>query len=93
MTFGCFAGLGGFDCSLAWIIMIVLFFIAAIFRRQIADGLLGVGFSLIGATILGEAAFIVSLYLFEGMKMPFIFGTIGVIVGGFIGTIWLEDGE
>ena len=75
---GCFAGTTGFDCSMVWIVMTVLFFIGAIARKQLGD-LISTNFSLIGATIIGELAFIISLYIFEGMKIPFVLGIVGII--------------
>jgi len=89
---GCFAGTSGFDCSLVWIIMTILFFIAAIARRQLSD-LLDINFSLIGATILGEIAFVATLYIFSGMKIPFVLGIAGIVAGGLIGSVWDQSDD
>jgi len=91
MTFGCFAGLTGFDCSISWIVMVLLFFLGAILRRQ-ADSLLGMEFSLIGSTILSEIVFIIMLYITHSMKWSFLLGIVGVLVGGFIGAMWFGGG-
>ncbi len=93
MGFGCFAGFEGFDCSLLWIIMIMLFFSAAVFRKNIAEGLLDMDFSLIGASIIGCIVFIIMIYITGSMKWGGISGLIGVIAGGFIGAHFLPDGE
>jgi hypothetical protein len=86
MTVGCFAGLVGWDCSISWLIMIVIFFAMAIFRKNIAEDLMGGSFSLLFSTIVGEIAFIISLYLFDNFKFPFIISLIFGIAGGFILT-------
>ena len=93
MAFMCFGGAEGWACSMQWLVMVLLFFIAAMARRQLVD-LAGVNFSLIGATALGEIAFIIFVFIFDGLKFPFLLGLVGVFVGGFIGSIWDQsDGE
>lgn len=93
MAFGCFAGFAGFDCSILWIIMILLFFVAAVFRKNIADGLLGIDFSLIGGSGAGAIVFVIMIYITHSIKWSGIAGLVGVIVGGFIGAKFLPDGE
>ena len=93
MTIGCFAGFAGFDCSILWIIIVLLFFAAAVFRKNIADGLLGMSFSLIGGAISGAIVFIIMIYITHSMKWSGIIGLVGVIAGGFIGATFLPDGE
>lgn len=88
---GCFGGTEGWACSMSWLVMVVLFFIAAIARRQFGD-LANINFSMIGGIAVGELAFIIFLYVFEGLKIPFIIGIAGVFVGGFIGSIWDQSG-
>jgi len=93
MTFGCFAGFAGFDCSILWIMMIGLFFVAAIFRKNIAEGLLDMDFSLIGGAGIGCLVFFIMTYITHSMKWSGIAGLVGVIVGGFIGAQFLPDVE
>lgn len=93
MAFGCFAGFTGFDCSILWIIMILLFFAAAIFRKNVAEEILDMGFSLIGGTIAGAITFIVMMYITHSMKWGSIVGFIGVVIGGLVGAQFLPDGE
>ena len=93
MAFGCFAGFAGFDCSLLWIIMIILFFIAAMFRKNIAEGLLDMEFSLIGGSIGAVIVFIIMIYITHSMKWSGVAGLVGVIIGGFVGATFLPDGE
>ncbi len=93
MGFGCFAGFGGFDCSLLWIIMIGLFFVAAVFRKNIAEGLLDMDFSLIGGSVIGAIVFIIMIYITHSMEWSGIAGVVGVIIGGFVGAHFLPDGE
>lgn len=93
MTIGCFAGFTGFDCSILWIIMIGLFFVAAVFRKNIAEGLLDIDFSLIGGSGGGAIIFIIMSYITHSMKWSGIAGLVGVVVGGFLGASFLPDGE
>lgn len=92
MTFGCFAGFAGFDCSILWIVMVLLFFAAAIFRKNIAEGI-GIDFSLMGATALGIITFIIITYITHSIKWSGIIGLVGMIIGGVIGSKFLPDGE
>ena len=93
MTFGCFAGFGGFDCSILWIILVLLFFVAALFRKNIAEGMLDMDFSLIGGTVMGAIVFVIMTYITHSIKWSGFVGVIGVIIGGFIGAQFLPDGE
>jgi hypothetical protein len=88
----CFGGFTGFDCSLLYIVMILLFFLAAIFRKQVAENL-GIDFTLIGSTALAEGAFIIIIILFSSMKWGFLAGLIGLLIGGFALAPFLPDSE
>jgi len=83
-------GESGWACSSLWLVMVVLFFVGAIARRQIVD-LMGQNFSLIGATILGELSFIIFYLIFSSTKIAFIVGIVAVFIGGFVGAIWDES--
>ena len=89
----CLAGFEGFDCSIVYILMILLFFITAIFRRQVADALLNMPYSLIGGTAAAEIVYIVSIYITHNFRWAFLFGLIGCMAGGFVGAWFLPDGE
>jgi ABC-type multidrug transport system permease subunit len=93
MTIGCFAGYAGFDCSILWMMMIGLFFVAAVFRKNIAEGILDMDFSLIGGSVAGAITFIIMTYITHSMKWSGIIGLIGVVTGGFVGAQFLPDGE
>ncbi len=93
MTLGCFAGFEGFDCSILWIIIVLLFFAAAVFRKNIAEGILDMDFSLIGGSVAGALVFVIMTYITHSMKWSGVAGFIGVIIGGFIGAKFLPDGE
>ena len=92
MAFGCFAGYEGFGCSIAWLLMVLIFFISAIFRKQIAEGLLNTEFSLIGSVILGEVGFVVGSFLTHSFKWSFLIGMFALVVGGLVGSKFLPDG-
>jgi len=93
MAFGCFAGFEGFDCSILWIVLVGLFFATALFRKNIADEILGMDFSLIGGIGFGSIVFIAMLYITHSIKWSGITGLIFVVVGGFVGASFLPDGE
>jgi len=93
MGFGCFAGFEGFDCSILWIILIMIFFSAAIFRKNVAEGILDMDFSLIGGSAIGAIAFVVMIFITHSMKWSGVAGVVGMIIGGFIGSQFLPDGE
>lgn len=80
-------GAEGWNCSAGWLMMIVLFFAAAIYRRQVAESF-NMNYSLIGGVIVGELVFAITKNIFTSMKFPFILGLVGVIAGGYIGGFW-----
>lgn len=80
----CLPGFSGWDCSLVWIVAILLFFLAAIFRKNVANDLLDMPFSLVGASILGEVAYIISLLILHQIKWGMLIGIAGVLIGGFV---------
>jgi hypothetical protein len=87
----CIGRFEGWNCSLFWIVIILLFFITAIFRRQVAENLIGIDFSLIGGTISSVGVFILISLIFGSMKWGFIFGIIGAIIGGFLLVPFFPD--
>ena len=85
-------GKEGWDCSILWIFMVLLFFIGAVFRKQVAENLMDTEFSLIGATVLGELVFIIMTFVLP-IKFAFLIGFAGIIAGGFVGVmLGLPDG-
>ena len=82
----CFGGFEGFDCSILWVIIIMLFFFAAVFRRQVADALLDMDFHLISSIVLAEVLYILMIFITHNMKLAAIVGLAGMILGGFIGA-------
>lgn len=93
IVFGCFAGFEGFDCSLLWIVILLLFFLAALFRKNIAEGILGMDFSLIGSTIFAEILFIIIILVSKSIKWSFLIALIGLLIGGFVSAPWMPDGS
>ena len=78
----CF-GTDGTGCSVLWVMMIVLFFIAAIIRKQ-AEDIFDYSFSLIGALVAGELLFIILYLITDAVKWGFIAGLVGVLAGGIL---------
>lgn len=92
MSLGCFAGQEGFSCSFLWILMIVLFFISAMLRRQIND-LLGMDFSLIGATVGAELSFVIIMLITKSFQWSFIGGIVVCIIAGFVSASFMPDSD
>lgn len=86
-------GAAGFSllgaCSMAWIVIAILVFLALIARRQAEDGILaGMGYNIFGAMGVGLGAAIVIITLFGNSVWALIFGVVGIAAGGFgIGLI------
>lgn len=72
--------------------MILIFFAAAIYRRQIADGIFGADFSLLISVIAAELGFIISLYIFP-MKYAFVIALVIMLVGGHLGSRFFSEGD
>ena len=71
-------------CSQSWLILMVIFLLVMILRRQTEDGFLsGVGFNVIGAGVLGIGAAIVLTTLFGQPRWELLAGLVGVGIGGF----------
>jgi hypothetical protein len=79
----CFAGFEGWDCSMLYIVMVALFFVTAIMRRQIVD-LMDMEFSLIGGAIAAELTFIIVIIITHSLKWSFVIALIGALVGGVL---------
>jgi hypothetical protein len=72
--------------------MILIFFLSAILRKQL-DNFANLEFNLIGATALGEIAFIIFIYVTHSLKWGFLAGLIALIIGGFVGARIFGGGE
>lgn len=93
MIFGCWAGYQGWDCSVNWIIMVLIFFIAAIVRKQLFDNVLDMEFNLWGAAGLGEVLFFVMLFILP-LKFAFLIALGGILIGGiFAGRFFGGGGD
>lgn len=91
----CAPGFSGIDCSIVWIIWIMIFFAGAMLRKQINDNL-SVSFSLIGATVVGIILQIVVLYIpwIGGVKWSILGAIVGILIGGFGGgMVGMPDAE
>jgi len=74
------------------LIMVALFFIGAILKRQLADLAGYEDFNLISAVIVSELLFILIAYFFT-TKIAFLVGIVGLIVGGVgVGMVFGEGG-
>ena len=87
-------GKEGFACSLAWLVLVVIFFIAMIIRKQCDDGALaGVGYNVMGALIGGFGVAIILTIIFTSFKWALIGGIAGVLIGGFVAGRFFDSNE
>ena len=70
---------------------------AILFRKNVANDLLNMPFSMIGSIAIGEIAFFVSTFGVAGhhliLKWALLSGIVGVLLGGFICGNLFGDGE
>jgi hypothetical protein len=78
-------------CSMAWIGIVILFFIIAFARRYIGEEA-GVPFSFIGALIGGGLGYIVILTITCSYKFALVGGLIGMVLLGFVFSQIFEGG-
>lgn len=78
------------DCSMSWLTLVIVVFIALILRRQAEDGFLsGMGFNVVGALGVGLGLDILLVTLFGSPRWALLAGIAGVAIGGFLlGMIW-----
>lgn len=81
-------------CSIAWLVLGLLFILIMALRRQCEDGILqGTGYNVFGAGILGLGTAIVLTTFFGVPKWEFLGGIAGIGLGGFgLGLIGLDSG-
>jgi len=85
-------GTNGLINPLTLIFCGALFLGGSIFRKLVANEILGMGFSLIGGTALGSLLFILIDNIFN-LKFAVIGGLVGLMVGGFGGSFIMPDSE
>lgn len=93
MAGSCIGDLKGFECSFSYILGALLVMIAIMFRKNIANDLIGTAFSVIGGSIGGLVVYISILFAFGSLKWAFIIGLAGMLIGGFLSGNILGDGE
>lgn len=84
--------LGG--CSMAWLSLAIIFFLALIARRQCSDGILaGTGFNLIGSIIGGLGSAILVITLTGEARWSLVAGLAGLAIGGYVvGLVYDQTG-
>lgn len=94
LTCGGFGGpaFGG-GCTMAWIIIPILFFLFAFIRQWGAEAW-GFEFSFMGCLVLCYLGFFIAITLTGAYKVGLIVGIVGGLVGGYGGPMFgLEGGE
>ena len=82
----CFWGDAGMACNLGYGGIVVIFFLAAVFRRQVAVTILNMNFDLVWSMIAAVPVYFV-LLLFLPLKFAFLIGAVVALFGGFIGMV------
>jgi len=83
----CFWGETGMACNLGYAGIVMLFFMAAIFRRQVAVNILNMNFDLIWSMIVMVPVYLILLVLLP-LKFVFFISLFIALGGGFLGMIW-----
>lgn len=94
MTGNGFENAGGFlgAFSMAWLGMVILFFLIALTKKWIGEEM-GIPFSALYAYTTGFLAYIIVVSITCGFKWALLVGIIGFILGGFgTGAFGLGDG-
>jgi len=82
----------GFDCSLLWICMTLLFFISAFYRKWVAEGM-GMEYNMIMAITISEISFIITVLLSHSIKWALGAGVVMIVIGGWLGAKIFGSGE
>ena len=94
MVSSCPFGTSGFECSFViYLIPAVLVILAILFRKNVANDVLDIPFSIIGSGVSGVLVYYIIFGIFHSFKYSVLGGVIGLIVGGFIAGQFLPDGE
>lgn len=94
MVTSCPLGTSGFECSFViYLIPAFLVLGALLFRKNVANDLLGQPFSIIGSSVISLICYYLVYGLFHSFKWSLISGIIGLIIGGFVLAFFLPDGE
>ena len=89
---------GGFDsgfmggCSMAWLGMVVIFFIIALLRKWGGEEI-GMDFNFMWALLLSFLPYIIVITLFGSFKAALVVGIIGGIAGGYGAGHFVGEGE
>lgn len=80
----------GGGCTMAWVGMVILFFIIALVRKWIGEEM-GIGFNFWAGIVGGYGAYIIIISIFGSMTWALIAGVIGMAIGGFLLGIFMGD--
>lgn len=90
----CPFGTSGFECSFViYIIPAVFVLVALLFRKNVANDTLGMGFSVLGSTIPSLLAYYILFAFFHSFKWSLIAGLLLFFIGGFLLAELIGDGE
>ena len=94
MVTSCPFGTSGFECSfLIYVIPAILVIGAILFRKNVANDVMGHSFSIIGSSIAGVLCYFVMLGIFHSSKWAIIVGVVALVVAGFLTAPFIGDGD
>jgi hypothetical protein len=93
MAGSCPNSLHGFECSLVYIVGALIVLGAILIRKNVANDLLAMPFSIIGGSAGGLLPYMIIIFMFGSLKWALLIGIIGMIAGGFLLGNTLGDGE
>jgi len=92
MTCGGFGSEVFGGCTIAWLVLAVLVFVALIARRQIIE-YTDIPFNIIGAMAGALLPFLIIISFTGNNKWSFLAGLIGTFIGGYAGGLILGESE
>jgi len=81
------------SCDLMWFSIAGIVLGSAIFRKTIANDMLGMDFSWIGSSVSGGLGVYIMSLIFHSTKWALVVGIVAALVGGFFGGKFLPDKE
>lgn len=83
--------IGTTEGSINLLVMVVIFFISAILRKQLSE-VADLDFSVIGSAVVGEITFFITMLLFGNLQWGFLASLVGILAGGFLAATFLDEG-
>jgi len=90
----CPMGTSGFECSFViYILPALLVLISILFRKNVANDMMDRGFSIIGGSVLSVLTYYILYAIFHSVKYSLGGGIVAMLLGGFLLSNIIGDGE